>query len=236
MAPGPVGALPEGTREFAAVAPAHRLCRKINHHVLRQFDEPKRKGASAPSRNRSALGRSGRQGAKALHSFGLDLLLRIALSNESGQLRFERPALIPRKETPCQFATQFVDVIDCKHVRLRLDDVDTRRAPEDRGGDRGATGGAGEWGSRFCRLFDEIGGTVRPCGGPSSRMMRRNRERRIADPKGTRPYAFLPCPNGPAARSYGNPLDERPTSSIGNSRSPMVSGVRVCDQPQSARV
>lgn len=115
----------------------------------------------------------------------------VALGDVRGELGLELLALPSGEDAAGQLGAQFVDMINCEHVRLRLDDVDAGRASEDRGKDREATSGADEWGSRFCRLFDKIGGTVRPCGGRSSRTIRRNREGRIAAPKGTRPHVCL---------------------------------------------
>jgi hypothetical protein len=140
-------------------------------------------------------------------------LRRIALGDVSGELGLKLPALPFGEDAARQLRAQFVDMIDCKHVRLRLDDVDAARATEGRGKDRAATSGAGERGSRFCRLFDKIGGTVRPCGGPSSRTIRRNRERRIAAPKGTRPHVFLARPCRAAEGRQRSPRAQSPDSS-----------------------
>ena len=76
----------------------------------------------------------------------------VAHGQESGQLRLDLAALLLREEATSELRAQFVDMIDDAHVRrLRLDDVDAPRAPEDRVKDRKATGGAGEGRSRFCR-------------------------------------------------------------------------------------
>jgi hypothetical protein len=137
----------------------------------------------------------------------------VALGDVRGELGLELLALPPGEDAAGQLSAQFVDMIDCEHVRLRLDDVDAGRASEDRGKDREATSGAGEWGSRFCRLFDKIGGTVRACGEPNSRTIRRNRERRIAAPKGTRPHVLLARPGNAAEGRPLTPRAQSPNSS-----------------------
>lgn len=112
----------------------------------------KRKGAGAPSPSGSALAGSGRVGKKSLEDLGFSPPLGVALGHESGQLRLDFAALVFREKASCKLSAQFVDMIDDAHVRrLRLDDVDAARAPEDRVKDRNATGEAGEGRSRFCR-------------------------------------------------------------------------------------
>ncbi len=84
---------------------------------------------------------------------GLQRVRCVTFRDERGEFGFERSAFASRQRAAAELGPQFVDLIDEGHdVRLRLDDVDGRRAREGRVKDRAATGGAGERGRRFCRL------------------------------------------------------------------------------------
>lgn len=119
----------------------------------------------APGSPRASAKQTGKEASPAsalpaLAGFERDIFERarlrlrksVSLRQKGDELGFNSCSLRLGEDARVQFGTQFVDHIFEEHVRyLRLDNVDGRRAPEDRVKDRRATGGAGGRGSRFCR-------------------------------------------------------------------------------------
>jgi len=140
-------------RSVSGVEP-FRLNRERGSRHSRGRYELERKGAETPSPLGFDSAASPLIATTSQGGVRIGLFRRLALGDESGQFGLEPGALGLREDTFSQFGAQFVDMIHCKHDdRLRLDDVDAPRANEDWVRDREATGGAGEWGSRFCRLL-----------------------------------------------------------------------------------
>ena len=127
--------------------------------------------------------------------FRVSFLSGVLLRDQNGQRGFDRRPLLLREHAETQFGAQFVDLIDDSHdVRLRLDDVDARRAQEDRVRDRAATGGTGERGSRFCRL------------------LRQNWGNRSSLSRADKPYALMSSRGKTAARRAASECRPRPAN------------------------